>query len=967
MKVALRRSVRSALNEYWPLALLLPLGAALRLLWWAYYMSGPGLDGAGYVDLAIGLSEGIGYDGLNARTGGFVAPLYPLLTTLMTALPVGSISTVTGAARAMSLVSGAMLVAPIWCITRRLYGKRVATIAGLLIATDPLLVHLSSVALPDMLCIMLVCTATYWVIRGSDSASATAAALAGMFHGLAILTRPEAGLVLAANAAAIMLANGSRWRSGLRVALLIIAWSVPALAAGALFVTAHNGRIPFGAVPQVASEYLLGGMLTALRALSLPLVLTVSIVGLLRSVWKVDGIAHALLASTLVSMFIAFGMSATPLGMAAGVLAIITVWGAKGAIEIASVLAGQVEAPWKRVVQFSAIVSTIAAGAFLSYRGLAEPNATTRLTWDLGWWLASAEPARKHVMDTSVNAALHAGATYVPFPVTDSKSALEHIEKIGVDYLVLRKAHVDRRSYLRDWFEHGIPERRARLVSNHFSGIPDTRKGLGEIVIFKWLRDQDDTATSSVSARSGARLTTHQRTAHVVPADGPLKVSSANPRYFENSAGEIVYLTGFHTWPSLQDAGRMEPFEPFDFDSYLANLREHRVNFVRLWAWEQANWVPWSAYDFRVAPLPYSRVGPELALDGKPKFDVTRFDPHYFRRLRERVKAAGENGIYVSVMLFQGWSVAVKGARGKNPWNGHPFNVNNNINGIDGDLGRSGEGLSLHSLKDPRIVALQEKYVTYVIDSVNDLDNVLFEICNECDGSSVEWQYHMIRFIQSVEDARPKQHPVGMTVPYPRGSNADLERSPADWISPNTEGGYLSDPSAADGHKVIISDTDHLWGLGGSRSWVWKSFVRGLNPIFMDADDNEWMYPPGGDSLGPQWEDVRRNMGYAAQFAEQMDLRSAVPRGDLCSPSYCLARADGAAPEYLVYAPEGGRARLDLRGMVPGMLEVEWFHPATGGTRTGTSIQTGSIVEFTSPFRGDAVLHVFTRQPAETE
>ena len=39
----------------------------------------------------------------------------------------------------------------------------------------------------------------------------------------------------------------------------------------------------------------------------------------------------------------------------------------------------------------------------------------------------------------------------------------------------------------------------------------------------------------------------------------------------------------------------------------------------------------------------------------------------------------------------------------------------------------------------PAITSLQEAYVRKVIDAVNDLDNVLYEICNEGDLTSVPW------------------------------------------------------------------------------------------------------------------------------------------------------------------------------------------------------------------------------------
>src|SRR4030095_9421265 len=102
-------------------------------------------------------------------------------------------------------------------------------------------------------------------------------------------------------------------------------------------------------------------------------------------------------------------------------------------------------------------------------------------------------------------------------------------------------------------------------------------------------------------------------------------------------------------------------------------------------------------------------------------------------RLRRRVRAAGDRGVYVSIMLFQGFSVARKGGIGENPWNGHPFNKHNNVSGIDGESRGTGEGLDVHTLYDPELRQFQEAYVEKVVDTVNDLDNVLFEICNECD------------------------------------------------------------------------------------------------------------------------------------------------------------------------------------------------------------------------------------------
>ena len=45
----------------------------------------------------------------------------------------------------------------------------------------------------------------------------------------------------------------------------------------------------------------------------------------------------------------------------------------------------------------------------------------------------------------------------------------------------------------------------------------------------------------------------------------------------------------------------------------------------------------------------------------------------------------------------------------------------NNINGVDGDPNGSGTGRQVHTLDNPEVTALQERYVRKVIDKLNDL------------------------------------------------------------------------------------------------------------------------------------------------------------------------------------------------------------------------------------------------------
>jgi Chitobiase/beta-hexosaminidase C-terminal domain/Family of unknown function (DUF6298)/Putative collagen-binding domain of a collagenase len=421
-------------------------------------------------------------------------------------------------------------------------------------------------------------------------------------------------------------------------------------------------------------------------------------------------------------------------------------------------------------------------------------------------------------------------------------------------------------------------------------------------------------------------------------AAGPLSVRSTNPRFFVDSNGKAVYLSGVHLNNDLIDRSDKAVL---DFTNYLNFLQQYEHNFVRLWAWEQAAWTNESTAKITFDPLPYQRKGPGTALDGGRRFDLTRFNQAYFDRLRSRVVEAGQRGIYVSVMLFQGFSSQRKAMGGGNPWAGHPFNASNNINGINGDPSGNDNGEEVHSLIVPAITSLQEAYVRKVVDTLNDLDNVLYEISGDAPVSSRDWQYSMINYLKSYETTKAKQHPVGMSYLY-LGSTNDLLASPADWILlPGTD----TNPPLAAGSKVIFSDMDpKLLGSSTSYPMVWKSFMRGFNPIYLESD----LTNPSGD------ENVRDSMGYALKYSQLVNLSSMSPSSELCSSGYCLINP---GREYLVYLPAGGTVRVDLSA-ASGSFVASWFSPITGRTTSGGTVSAGIPILFTSPIDGDAVLYL---------
>jgi len=425
---------------------------------------------------------------------------------------------------------------------------------------------------------------------------------------------------------------------------------------------------------------------------------------------------------------------------------------------------------------------------------------------------------------------------------------------------------------------------------------------------------------------------------------GPLTVSKLNPRYFADPSGHVVLLVGSHTWNNLIDMGPQTPPRAFDYRAYLDFLRAHNHNLVRLWAWETPR-----PNDERDTPLrkiavpqPWVRTGPGIDINGLPKFDLTKLDPAYFQRLRARVAAAREQRMYVSIMLFEGWSAQRSPGRAS-----HPFLPSNNVNHTD----FLHDPTDIYTLKFPMLTRVQKAYLTSVVDAVDDFDNVLFEIANEAAPSSREWQETMLRLVTCYESTRPLQHPVGLTSRY-RATNSALFESDADWIAPGgDDGNYLSRPPKATGEKVIITDSDHLTGSSlADPLWVYRSFFQGLNVLYMDR-----YY--GADALNPEQvssaPEVRAAMGVVRSIASLLDIGRAAPAPEASTTGYTLREGNWT----LVFAPDAAVFGVDLRRM-PGQLQLEWFDAVTGQVTPGGIVDGGRISQFEAPGAHGTLLYV---------
>lgn len=404
---------------------------------------------------------------------------------------------------------------------------------------------------------------------------------------------------------------------------------------------------------------------------------------------------------------------------------------------------------------------------------------------------------------------------------------------------------------------------------------------------------------------------------------GPLSIHPTNPRYFATPEGKAVYLTGSHCWNNLVDMTFRSEDRTFDFDRYLDLLEGWGHNCIRLWAWDNiATWDPNEVcLDF-----PWLRTGPGLAIDGKPRFDLTQLDPAYLERIRTRVAKARARGIYVNVMLFESWCTCATKSTAKLDW--HVCALDNNVNQIDiSEPMLEGWQVGWMGLRNPAVTAIQDQYLEWLVTGLNEFDNVLYEVSNEAGHLSYGWQTRVRAKVQEIERTLPKKHLVGICGGMGT-DNPGLFKTLGDYIAPE---GWTSEGEPSPyrdglatwgevdgelGRVPVILDTDHIWGIGGHPAWAWWSFVHGYHVFYMDRmDDTPWCVFDH-----PWWQvttqpEIRIEMGAIRALTEEIDLNLWLPAPHLASSGHCLAGEGGLIA---VGQPD---ADLDL-SLPPGLYEL---------------------------------------------
>jgi hypothetical protein len=451
----------------------------------------------------------------------------------------------------------------------------------------------------------------------------------------------------------------------------------------------------------------------------------------------------------------------------------------------------------------------------------------------------------------------------------------------------------------------------------------------------------------------------------VAAAAEPVAVWAKNPRYFSRDGQPVVLVTSDHHYGAVIDAD-------FDFVRFLDALAASRLNLTRIYPggmFEATDkYVPGNPLGPRPGRqvLPWARsrepgAHPALAAPGgvSLRFDLDRWNPEYFARLRSFVEEAARRGIVVEVAFFNGMYA--------DSWPLMAFHHRNNVQGV----GRyESEECGLFTTRDPRnedVLRYQKAYVAKIATELNGYDNVIYDLCDEPslvgrpDGSIVvQEDAAVVPWLHALRDAfldaeRPlaKKHVLGQTV---ENLSPDLSAEPwCDWrpteyVRP--AGRALRKDYAV--RKPIVDVESNYYGTSLVKSAYTAEAVRlegwwfllggGAGVIHLNGEYHRGQEAGGADTretIAPQRRVLREfveglDLAGLARFEGVFDLPAGAIASALAEPGrqYAVylfhAREEEEWGAHFVPIRGDYRDRFTMRAVPAGRYRAEWVEPASG-------------------------------------
>lgn len=208
----------------------------------------------------------------------------------------------------------------------------------------------------------------------------------------------------------------------------------------------------------------------------------------------------------------------------------------------------------------------------------------------------------------------------------------------------------------------------------------------------------------------------------LVAAELPLKLHPANPHYFVYQSKPTVLITSAEHYAAVLNLR-------FDYGRYLDELGRHGFNLTRVFSgtYREAAADPHGRTPLSPGLGPENFISPwalsdvEGGYDGR-KYDLDRWNPAYFERLKSFCRRAHSRGVVVELVLF------CRMYSDRSHWKVSPLHPDNNLQGA------AWRGLGhqrFMTLDSKELVERQKAVTRKIVSELRDVPNVYIEIANE--------------------------------------------------------------------------------------------------------------------------------------------------------------------------------------------------------------------------------------------
>ena len=230
-----------------------------------------------------------------------------------------------------------------------------------------------------------------------------------------------------------------------------------------------------------------------------------------------------------------------------------------------------------------------------------------------------------------------------------------------------------------------------------------------------------------------------------IPID-PIRIDSSDTHKFIYN-GENIFLVG--VYPQIAALINGDTEDEYDYMAFLNTLSSHGLNFFRsMFAMGSDCMSSWPMGQYTLTP--WERTGPGYTNDGGLKYDLYVYNQENFQQWDNVLTEAEARGIIAQLVIWDCWSIKAKDNEGWG-WDYHPFNGDNNVNGIDAtdSLGLGNYGFT--NWNDEAVVDAQKALIREIVDRYSpQYGNLIYEIANE-NYYNQTWELNLADYLTSYE------------------------------------------------------------------------------------------------------------------------------------------------------------------------------------------------------------------------